>query len=390
MPSSEPIVFCQGVAIEALEGRRLFSGGVNGFVTQTNLVSDGFVSANHLDPQLKNPWGVSFQPGGPLWVSDNNSGVSTFYDATGVEQGVVAIPGGDGGSGNPTGQVFNPGPGFPVTKNGVSGPANFIFVGEDGGISGWNPSVDPNNAVIAVNNAASGAVYKGATLGVVNGKTELFAANFHGGTIEAYDDAFSLVQIPGGFHDRRIPKGFAPFNVQDINGQLYVTYAKQDVTGQNDVGGAGNGFVNVYDTGGRLLHRLQHGQFLDSPWGVATAPSTWGRFAGDILVGQFKSGQIALFNPRSGSFLGMLRDQSNKPVQIDHLWALTSGSGSPLEGAGTLYFTAGLNAEADGLFGTVTFTPAAKPHLKPRAHNPPAHNPAPTGGMPTPTRGFYG
>lgn len=381
MASSEPIIFCQGVAIEGLEGRWLFSGGPNGFVTQTNLVSDGFVAANHVDGQLKNPWGVSFQPGGPLWISDNKSGVSTFYDQSGVEQGVVAIPGGGGGAGSPTGQVFNPTQGFAITKNGVTAPATFIFVGQDGGISGWNPAVDPNNAIIAVNNAPGGAVYKGATLGVVNGNTELFAANFHAGTIEVYDDTFSSVPIGGGFHDRRIPKGFAPFNVQDINGQLYVTYAKQDATGQNDVGGAGNGFVDVYDTSGRLIRRLQHGKFLDSPWGVAIAPSTWGRFAGDVLVGQFRSGQIAIYNPKGGSFFGLLRDQTNKPVQIDHLWALTAGSGSPTGTPGALYFTAGVNNENDGLFGTLTFTAVTKPKPKPRPHNPPANNPPPTGGL---------
>ena len=378
MESSEPMVFSQGVVIEALEGRWLFSGGANGFVTQTNLVSDGFVAANHLDPQLKNPWGVSFQPGGPLWISDNNSGLSTFYDQSGVEQGVVAIPGGGGGAGNPTGQVFNAGAGFPITKNGVTAPANFIFVGEDGGISGWNPAVDPNNAVIAVNNAPGGAVYKGATLGAVNGKTELFVTNFHAGTIEVYDDTFSSVPIGGGFRDRRVPKGFAPFNIQNINGQLYVTYAKQDATGQNDVGGAGNGFVDVYDTSGRLIRRLQHGKFLDSPWGVAVAPSTWGRFAGDILVGQFKSGQIAIYNAKGGSFLGLLRDQNNQPVQIDRLWTLTPGSGSPIGPPGALYFTAGVNNENDGLFGSFTFTAAAKPKPKASAHNPPANKP-PTG-----------
>lgn len=388
MASSEPMVFCQGIVIEALEGRRLFSGGANGFVTQTNLVSDGFVSANHVDGQLKNPWGVSFQPGGPLWISDNNSGVSTFYDQAGVEQGVVSIPGGGGGAGNPTGQVFNAGQGFPITTNGVTAPANFIFVGEDGGISGWNPAVDPNNAIIAVNNAPSGAVYKGATLGVLNGKTELFVTNFHAGTIEVYDDTFSSVPIGGGFHDRRIPKGFAPFNVQDINGQLYVTYAKQDATGQNDVGGAGNGFVDVYDTSGRLIRRLQHGKFLDSPWGVAIAPSSWGRFAGDVLVGQFKSGQIAIFSAKGGSFLGLLRDQNNKPVQIDRLWALTPGSGAPTGTPGALYFTAGLNNENDGLFGAFTFTPVTKPHPKPRAHTPPANTP-PVNNPPT-TGGLYG
>ena len=353
-----------GPSVERLESRQLLSASAaaNGFVTQVNLVSDGFVAANHTDPNLKNPWGLAFAPGGPFWVADNNSGLATLYDGAGTNQGlVVTIPGGGGGTANPSGQVFNPGNGFVVHKNGgASGPATFIFVGEDGAISGWNGSVDQNNAILAVDNSTSGAVYKGAALADVGGGSELFITNFHAGTVEVYDSTFSPVALGAtAFHDKRIPKGFAPFNVQNVNGQLYVTYAKQDATGQNDVGRPGNGFVDVFDTGGNLVRRLAHGSFLDSPWGVTVAPSTWGRFAGDILVGQFKSGRIDIFNSRGG-FVGFLRDQHNKPLTIDRLWALTPGAGLPASDPNTIYFSAGVNDEKDGLFGSLAFTPIAK------------------------------
>jgi uncharacterized protein (TIGR03118 family) len=346
-----------GSTVEMLEQRQLLSGGTGALVTQHNLTSDGFVTAANTDLKLKNPWGIAAAPGGPLWVSDNNSGFVTLYNGTGAAQPlVVTIPGGGGGTANPTGQVFNADGGFNVSKNGgTPGSSKFIFVGEDGGISGWSPSVDPTNAILAVDNSASGAVYKGATLVEARGKTELLVTNFNSGAVEIYDDTFSRVQMPRAFQDRSIPKGFAPFNIQSVGGLIYVTYAKQNAAKHDDVGGPGAGFVDVYNVVGRLRERLQHGSFMNSPWGIAVVPSSWGRLAGDILVGQFKSGNINIFNPHSGNFVGTLRDSTNAPVAIDGLWAITPGSGSATSSNQSIFFTAGVNGEQDGLFGSLTF-----------------------------------
>lgn len=368
----------RGPEIENLETRVLMHGGfdgndIAGTVTQTNLVSDGAVPAAHIDKNLLNPWGIAFSPsangkaGSPFWISDNNAGVATLYDGNGVAQPpppngplVVTIPPATGSTmANPTGQVFNTDSGgFVVSKGGKSGSSVFMFVGEDGGISGWNPAVDRNNAVLEVDNGPN-AVYKGATLGQVNGNTDLYVTNFRAATVEVYDDHFKPVDLgKTAFVDHRIPAGFAPFNVQNINGNLFVTYAKQNDAKHDDVAGPGNGFVDIYNTSGKLIGRLDHGRFLDSPWGVTVAPADWGRMAGDILVGQFGSGRIDIFD-HHGEFRGFLRDASNKPVVIDGLWSLTPGNDGGAGVSDKIYFTAGINKEADGLFGSLTFNPAA-------------------------------
>jgi uncharacterized protein (TIGR03118 family) len=349
--------------LEALERRQLLSAALGGFATQTNLVSDGFVAAAHTDADLKNPWGIAFTPDAEFWVSDNNAGVTTLYDGNGVKQSlVVTIPGAGGQDGTPTGQVYVGGSGFAVHGSGGTGASDFVFVGEDGIISGWSPSVDATNALVAVDNSASGAVYKGATLGQVKGHSDLFVANFNSGAIEVYNSNFSRVQLSSkAFQDKTIPQGFAPFNVQNVGGQLFVTYAKQDAAKHDDVGGAGNGYVDVFNTSGKLIRRLQHGSFLDSPWGVAKAPTSWGKIAGDTLVGQFKSGQIDVFS-KTGRFISALSDQSGQPIVNDRLWALSPGSGSSTSSPQTLYFTAGVNDENDGLFASLTFsTTKSKP-----------------------------
>ena len=373
--------------VEKLEGRRLLSAGPtshgdadDGFVTQTNLVSDQAGMAAHRDPNLVNAWGVSFGPTTPFWISDNNAGVATLYDGNGVAQPapsaanptamplVVTIPGGGSTAtnpvmSNPTGQVFAGGLGFSFTANGKTVKPIFIFVGEDGAITGWDPAIDRTHAQIAVDNssvpdAANGAVYKGATLGDVGGgKTDLFVTNVRAGTVEVYNQSFQQVHLStSAFQDRHIPAGFAPFNVQNIGGKLYVTYAKQNAEKHDDVAGAGNGFVDIYNTDGTLAGRLQHGNFLDSPWGVTQAPSSWGRLAGDILVGQFGSGRIDIFDAR-GHFRGFLRGADQKPLVIDGLWDVTPGNGANSSDTQKIYFTAGPDGETHGLFGSLTFSP---------------------------------
>jgi uncharacterized protein (TIGR03118 family) len=349
-----------GIAfVEPLEARQLLSG--TPLFSTTNLVSDGAVPAAHVDPNLLNPWGVAFAPGAEFWISDNNSGKSTLYDGTGTALSLVVNVPDPGAAGTPTGQVFNGTNGFNVTENGVTGPAEFIYDTEGGTISGWSPTVDQTNAIIAVNNSQT-SVYKGLAIATTStGATQLFAANFRTRAIDVFDSNFSPVaEAKGAFSDTTIPKTYAPFNVQNINGNLFVTYAKQDAAKHDDVGGAGHGFVDEFNTSGKLLRRLQRGAFLDSPWGVAVAPASFGSYAGDILVGNFKSGFVDVFNTRSGRFVGNLVDTSKKKIHIDHLWALTPGSGGSTESANTIFFTAGINDEADGLFGSIQLAGVAK------------------------------
>jgi uncharacterized protein (TIGR03118 family) len=345
--------------IHPLEPRTLFS---HAGVAVTNLVSDGApgLPAAHTDANLKNPWGVSFQPGQEWWVSDNGTGVSTLYAGTGAAFPlVVSIPaaGGGGASSAPTGQVANTTSGFVVHGGGgVSGPAQFIFVGEDGGITGWNPSVDATHAVMAVDQSAQGSVFKGAALGTRGGKPFLFAADFRNGAVDTFDSNFAPFHRRGMFADPQIPAGFAPFNVQNVGGALFVTYARQDAAKHDDVAGSGNGFVDEFDTAGRLIMRLQHVSTMNSPWGVAQAPASWGAAAGDLLVGQFGSGEVLEFNARRGTYLGLLRRAAdNRPVREDGLWALQFADGGQTGSPNTLFFTAGPNEEADGLFGSMTF-----------------------------------
>ncbi|HEY7119726.1 MAG TPA: TIGR03118 family protein [Tepidisphaeraceae bacterium] len=355
----------RGVIVESLEGRRMLSGGGDDreherdFFTQTNLVSDTLPTKNPPDPNLKNAWGISNLPGSPFWVSSNGKGLAVLYDGTGAKTALeVAIPGAGGNDAAPTGQVANAGSGFVVANDdkSKSGPAKFIFVGEDGGISGWNPTVDGTRAILKADDSKDGAIYKGATLATDKaGKTFLYVTDFHNGSVDVYDDTWAEQDLPAGaFTDRKIPKGFAPFNVQNVGGKLFVTFAKQDKDAEDDLAGPGNGFVDVFDTGGKLQMRLEHNRFMNSPWGVTQAPADWGQFSGDILVGMFGSGRIAAFDARRGKFDGLLRNKDGTPVKIDGLWALTFGNGAKNADANTLYFTAGPNDESNGLFGSLT------------------------------------
>src|SRR5215831_6221605 len=246
--------------------------------SQTNLRSDLPGVATFTDPNLVNPWGMApNSTGSVIWVNDNGTGVSTLYNQDGTVVSslplvTIATAARNKDGGNPTGIVRNGTSSFNVTKNGISGPARFIFVSEDGSISGWNPTVDGTHAIIAVDNGTNlgseRAVYKGATLGIANGHNFLYVTNFHSGHVETYNENFQQVN-PNGFADPNIPAGFAPFGIQNLNGQIYVTYAKQNKERHDDVAGLGNGFVNVFDTSGNLIHRLISNGNLNSPWGLA-------------------------------------------------------------------------------------------------------------------------
>jgi uncharacterized protein (TIGR03118 family) len=348
--------------LEPLEDRCLPSGTY----VQTNLVADVPGFAAFTDRNLINPWGIAFGPGSPFWVSDNGTGLSTLYDGSGrpLSLGAApamtlpASPGGlPGTAAAPTGVVFNGGPGFVVSENGVSGPSLFLFATRDGTIAGWNPAVDGGRAVRAVDNPSGpggggGAVYTGLALAANASGTFLYAANFRAGTVDVFDRDFHAVHPSGSFTDPAIPAGFAPFGIQNIGGKLFVTYARQDAARYEAVAGPGSGFVDVFDTRGHLLRRLASEGPLDAPWGLALAPAHFGAFGHALLVGNFGDGRINAFDPVSGRFLGSLQDASGRPVTIPGLWGLEFGDGS-IGAAGTLFFTAGGRDERHGLFGNL-------------------------------------
>lgn len=367
--------------LEGLESRRMFSGGghghghhATGFVHQTNLVTSGNTGsepAKNTDPILINPWGIAAGPTTPMWVSDNGNGVSTLYQGDGTRLNTpFVIPAATGSDGSaPTGQVFVGGSGFVIPDPAHNNPtALFVFASEDGGISAWAPALG-HTADLPIDNGNAdplkNAVYKGITLGEMGSTPTLYAANFRAGQIEAYDQHFKAVTtLPANaFVDKKIPMGFAPFNVQSIgNGDLIVTYAKQDDTKHDDVAGNGNGFVDEFTTAGQLVQRFNHGGFLNSPWGVAQVPNdgTWGNLGNDILVGNFGSGLIDVFTP-DGGFRGFLHDDvTGHRTRIDGLWALRFGNGSNNAPTSTLYFTAGTAGESAGLFGSLTFSLSGK------------------------------
>ncbi len=342
---------CAHLTVERLEDRSLLSGYL-----QTNLVSDVPGLARFTDPNLVNPWGLSAGPTGPFWSADNGSGVSTLYDGQGQSLPggaplVVSIPG------SPTGTVFNGGLGFIVSANGMSGASSFIFATEDGTIAGWSPNVDPTHAVVAVDNSSAGAVYKGLALGTdSSGRTLLYATNFHTGGIDVFDQSFQATHLAGSFADPNLPAGFAPFGIQNIDGMLYVTYARQDAAKYDDVAAPGNGFVDVFNGDGALQQRLASGGLLNSPWGVARAPADFGEFSNDLLVGNFGDGHINVFEPSTGRFVGQLDNTQGHPHTIDHQWGLAFGNGSSAGNAHTLFFNAGIDGEQHGLFGTLQST----------------------------------
>jgi uncharacterized protein (TIGR03118 family) len=322
-------------------------------VTQTNLTSDGAISAPVIDPNLKNPWGISYAPGGAFWVSDNATGLTTLYNTTGsIIPLVVTIPaaGGGTGTGSPTGQVFNGSKDFVVSAGGKSGAAAFIFATEDGTISGWNSSVSPNAAVVAVDRSAQGAVYKGLAFYTnSSGQNFLLATDFHGGTIDMFDASFNLVT---SFRDPTLPKSYSPYNVAILGGNIFVTYAVVDKARHDSVSGPGKGAIEEISPTGQVLARSVHGQ-LNAPWGLALAPTGWGKLTGDILVGNFGSGWVSAFTtalaPR-----GLLKNPDGSLLFIDGLWGLIPGNGGSGGNANSIYFTAGTNSEADGLFGALS------------------------------------
>jgi uncharacterized protein (TIGR03118 family) len=308
------------------------------------------------DPQLVNAWGLAARAGGAWWVANEARSSSTIYAADGRKQALrVSVPGG------PTGVVFNGGPGFVVRGGGVAAPARFVYACEDGMIRGWSPMVPrgwSTQAEVAVDASGSGAVFRGLALA----RGRLYATDFHNGRVDVFDGNFMPIHTPGAFTDPNIPAGFAPFGIQNIGDQIFVTYAKQDADAEDDVAGQGLGFVDVFDRNGVLLDRVaQRGQ-LNAPWGLAMAPDDFGTYSGDLLVGNFGDGNINAFTQNANGTwrpAGQLRGADQKPIKIDGLWALQFGHGALANNGprNTLFFTAGPNDENDGLFGSITAVP---------------------------------
>lgn len=340
------------VAAQSAPAARTAAGG---YIVQ-NLVSDGTIAAAHTDPHLVNAWGIAAGPTTPWWVADNGTDVSTLYDGNGnAAPLVVQVEGG------PTGTVFNRGPGFVVTdRMGHSAPARFLFASENGTIHGWNPAVPPpspsTHAFVVVSKVGEGAVFKGLAIA---GNT-LYATDFHNGRVDVFDSTFTQVDAPGAFTDPSLPAGYAPFGIQAIGGNVFVTYGKQDADRHDELHGPGLGFVDRYDTAGHLLGRVASRGDLDAPWGIAWAPAGFGRFSGDLLVGNFGDGRITAFRMTdTGQFVeaGQLTDRNGATLSIDGLWGIGFGNGAASGPTTTLYFAAGPDGESHGLFGRIDAAP---------------------------------
>jgi uncharacterized protein (TIGR03118 family) len=352
---------CESILhVEALEARTLMSATPNSVYLQTNLISDQAGVAAITDASLVNAWGLAVPPtGGNFWISDNGTGLSSVYGGDVNQSDLtkkladVTIPG-EG----PTGVVFNPfsmsnPTDFVISSGTSSGPAAFIFVTEDGTIAGWNANVPPGpppSSQAQVGTTVAGAIYKGVAIGNNGTENLLYAANFHTGHIDVFDRTFASKTLAGNFTDPDLPMGYAPFNVQNIGGTLYVMYAQQDANAEDEVAGAGKGFVDKFDLNGHLLGRFASSGVLNAPWGIAQAPANFGKFSGDILVGNFGDGRINAFTT-AGTFAGTLKDVRGNPIAIDGLWALAFGNGISAGEANNLYFTAGPDEEMHGLFG---------------------------------------
>jgi uncharacterized protein (TIGR03118 family) len=327
------------------------------------LVSDVPGAAARTDPHLVNGWGIAFNPNAFVWVSDNGTGLSTLYDGFGNPQSlVVTIPAAPGNTehGKPTGIVFSGSSDFAVTSGGKTGPARFLFATEDGLIAGWSPAVLPTQAVQAyppIGAPASPAVYKGPALANTGSANFLYATDFVGGKIDVFDATFTKVTMPGGFVDPNLPKGYSPFNIQNVGGHLFVTYAKREDDEDDETAGPGLGAVDEFDTAGHLLRRIAtHGK-LNAPWGIALAPASFGKFAGDLLIGNFGDGTINAYDLRSGNFRGQLKGVDHRVLKIDGLWGMAFGNDRSDQPSGTLFAAAGPDHENHGSYNAITPAP---------------------------------
>jgi uncharacterized protein (TIGR03118 family) len=343
------------IAVESLETRCVPATAYLPF----DLVSDQpGVAAIH-DPNLVNGWGIALGPTtGPFWVASNGKDLSTLYGG-GVGSVPLAkvplevsIPGG-----SPTGVVFNGTGDFLISAGGVTAPAIFIFASESGAVTAWHPAVPPPAPATAAQpafQASDGAIYKGMALATNGSGNFLYLADFRNGQIDVLNAGFQQVSLAGSFVDPNLPAGFAPFNVAAIGGKLYVAYARQDATGEDELPGPGRGIVSVFDLNGNFERRLISGGKLNAPWAIVQAPGEFGDFGGDLLVGNFGDGRINAYDPETGEFQGTLSEAPGRPLKIDGLWGLAFGNGVSAGDATTLFYAAGPDDETHGLFGRIT------------------------------------
>jgi uncharacterized protein (TIGR03118 family) len=325
----------------------LLVGAATAQYRATQLVSNLPAIAPHQDSKLVNGWGIARGATSPFWVSDQGSNFSTLYDGTGTAQALqVSIPLAGTGIPGPTGIVFNGSPDFRVTKNGLTGSAIFIFANLEGTISGWNPTVDPTNAVLAPAEFPKGAGYTGLAI-TTDGTNLLFAADNANNRVDVYNGSFKVIKT---LTDPTIPEGFSAYGIQQINNQIYVTYASTDDA-------RSGGFIDIFSESGEFVKRFAHGAPLNQPWGLALAPLNFGPFSTALLVGNnLPGGTINAFNINTGKFLGTFKDASGHRLEIDQLWGLEFGGGAAANGAvNQLFYTAGPSNYANGAFGVIDF-----------------------------------
>jgi len=352
---------------ERLENRAMLSAAP-GFKV-TNLVSDGSVAASFPDANLKNPWGISFNPSANVvWVADNGSSVSTVYNPNGsvADTGfytsiTIPAPAGSPAVSKPTGQIFNSTTAFTVSQNGVSDPADYVWATENGTIAAWNPNVSPTSAITVVDRSSGGADFTGLAQDSVHGTQYLYAADIHNGTVDMFDANFNTVKFKNAFTDPSIPKGYVPWNVQNVNGEIAVSYVKANSTGTFATTGKGTGIVDLFSAKGVLEEQLARGGNLNAPWAVTVAPKTWGSLAGDVLVGNFGDGRILAYatstKTNTGVFAGFLDHATNDaPIQLPGLWGLTFGDSS--DDDSTLFFADGPTTTT-GILGSITIAKVA-------------------------------
>jgi len=358
----------QGRSVAQFIDQNFFKPFPGSAYQQTNLVSDVPGLAPTTDPNLQNPWGVSQTPDGQFRVADNHAGVSTEYTALGRIIGkpiTIPTPPGVTPPSAPNGNVFNTTNDFVISRDGKSAPATVVFSTEDGTIVGFNPAVDRNEGIIEADLSQSGAVFKTLTLGSISGANYLYASDFHNGAVDVFDKNFQLHTFSQDqFTDPTIPAGFAPFGLKVVNGDLFVTYAKQDDAKHDDVAGVGNGYIDEFTLSGQLITRFASQGPLNSPHGIAVAPDNFGRFSNALLVGNFGDSKVNAFDLKTGQFLGQLTDANGNPLILNGgftnepdtkgLWGLTFGDGKNGAATNALFFAAGINDENDGLFGKVT------------------------------------
>jgi uncharacterized protein (TIGR03118 family) len=344
------VIFAAAVAVISIAGIANARTQASIFSVHGLISDSSTAAAPAADASLVNGWGLAAGPTTPWWAANNGSNTSTLYNGGGAKQALSVTV-----SGGPTGVVFNGvASDFAITQNGKSGGARFLFATEAGTIAGWSPAVNANTAIAAADRSAAGAIYKG--LAIANDK--LYATDFHNGRVDVFDKSFDLVS--GGFSDPRIPKGYAPFGIQSLGGNIFVTYARQDGAKKDDVPVPGKGFVDEFTADGALVAQVVNSGKKNAPlnaaWGLALAPADFGAFSGDLLVANFGNGRISAYTKRGSKWVykGQLRRADGNPVALDGLWAIAFGNGAAAGPATTLYFLSGPSQEKHGLFGSIT------------------------------------